>query len=65
MFEPELADRLKKEGELTMGYYRYKITKTGVWVLRRWIEIWKVQGWKEIPAEMHKPPDPTQTKLLK
>ena len=62
--EPEFAERLKKEGELIEGHYAYRITKPGVWVYRRWIEIFKVQGWKEIPAEKYKPPDLFQQKLV-
>jgi hypothetical protein len=50
-FNPILAERLKKEHELTDNNCAYKISKTGVWVIRRWIQIFKVQGWKNIPAE--------------
>ena len=36
-------------------HYAYRISKTGIWVIRRWIEIYKIQGWKDIPAESRKP----------
>lgn len=57
--EPELFKKLKDKpiGETILeGYYAYRITKTGVWVQRRWIEIYKIQKWFEIPAEIHHKP---------
>lgn len=40
----------------------------GLWpsqyVRRRYIEIYKVQGWKNIPMEKHKPPPSSQKKLF-
>jgi len=55
--DPELHSDLKllPIGETVLkGHYAYRITRTGVWVQRRWIEIYKVQNWQEIPAEMHR-----------
>jgi len=54
--KPELAEKLKRKGEIVQGHYAYKISKTGVWVLRRWVEIWKIQAWKDIPAEQYRKP---------
>lgn len=54
-FDKDLADELRKNKECVKGIYAYRVTKPGIWVLRRWIEIYKIQGWKEIPAEQHKP----------
>ncbi len=53
---PELAKQVKENKPDTVihGIYAYRLTKPGVWVLRRWIEIFKIQGWKEIPCEQHK-----------
>lgn len=65
--ESEFLKRLKDaNGEMIEGNYAYKISKTGIWVYRRWVEIWKIQGWKEIPAEKHNPPkhDSSQRRLL-
>jgi len=50
-FNPEFAERLKKEKEVTDKTFAYKISKTGIWVIRRWIKIYEIQGWKNIPAE--------------
>ena len=59
---PKLATELKVawknnpgKGTVIEGIYAYRITKPGIWVFRRWIEIFKIQGWKEIPCEQHKP----------
>ena len=49
-FNPDLAEKLK-HGDVTDKHFAYKISKTKVWVIRRWIEIYKIQGWKNIPAE--------------
>ena len=63
---PGLAERVKKEKEVVIEPYAYKLSKTGIWVIRRWTQIWKVQGFKNIPAEkVKKPKDHFQQKLLK
>jgi hypothetical protein len=61
--DPELASQLKAawkanpgKGTIIQGIYAYRITKPGIWVFRRWIDIFKIQGWAEIPAEQHKAP---------
>jgi len=55
--EPEFAKRLKaahhESRDLIEEPYAYKISRTGIWVYRRWTEIYKVQGWKIFPAERH------------
>lgn len=53
VLNPQLARELKERKQVIRKHYVYKLSRTGVWVLRRWIEIWKIQGWKEIPAERH------------
>ncbi len=72
----ELAEELKAKFDVPGKYtadkttvvkkhYAYRISKTGVWVIRRWIEIYKIQGWKDIPAERRKPAkDNNQQKLI-
>jgi len=47
-------------------HYAYKISRTRIWILRRWKPIYLVQGWKDIPAEKAKKPTvlPNQTRLL-
>jgi hypothetical protein len=51
--DPALAKELLDKSECVKGIYAYRLTKPKVWVLRRWLPIFKVQGWKEIPAEQH------------
>jgi hypothetical protein len=58
--DPELASDLKRahnttEATIIKGMYAYRLTKPGVWVLRRWLPIYEIQDWREIPAEQHKP----------
>ena len=63
---PELAKRIKEAHPKTVieKHYAYHMTKPQVWVIRRWIEIYKLQGWKEIDAEKYIPKDPFQQKLF-
>lgn len=70
--DKELADllRLKRKlkGEEQTAIkknYAYRLTKPGVWVMRRWLPIYKIQKWKEIPAEQRKVGvSPNQTNLI-
>jgi hypothetical protein len=52
---PELLEKIKTTGEYADKDYAYRITKTKIWIIRRWLPIWKIQGWKDIPAESHVP----------
>lgn len=72
--EKPLAELLKSKFDLPgkytpekttvkQGHYAYRVSKTGVWVIRRWIKIFEIQGWTDIPAESRKPADITQRKL--
>ncbi len=56
IISPKLALRLKTEPTACDEYYAYRISRTGIWVYRRPLIIYKIQGWKDIPAEMHKKP---------
>ena len=63
--EHELAKKIKDTHPETVieGHYAYRMTKPKVWVMRRWIQIYKIQGWKEIDAEKYVKKDPFQKKL--
>ena len=64
LFDPVLAKRVREEKEVVIEPYAHKLNKTGVWVIRRWTQIWKIQGFKNIPAEkVKKPKDHFQKKL--
>lgn len=49
--EPELAKVLKGNRESFDEHYAYKLLGKGVWVRRRWLEIYKIQRWKMIPYD--------------
>lgn len=48
--EPELAKELREKKETQDKNYAYILSDKG-YVRRRWLPIWKVQGWKNIPCE--------------
>lgn len=58
--EPRLKNPVR---EVVVGPYAYGLWKSGH-VRRRLVSIWKVQKWRAIPMEKHKPPERmNQTKL--
>lgn len=69
-YQPEIAKKLKEALPNKNGVREFQdeFNAYGFWpsgyVRRRYLPIWKVQGWKAIPMEKHKPPDLTQKKLL-
>jgi hypothetical protein len=64
--QPEVAKALREHGEFFDDYYAYRLTKPRkIWVKRRWIGIYKFQGWKPIPYDHDaKKRNRNQTKLL-
>jgi len=49
--------------EAVVGPYAYglwKPSRSGQYVRRRWVEVWKHQKWKPIPMEKHESPNPNQ-----
>ena len=68
-YQPEIAKRLKEAVPNKKGVrewqdknYAYGLWPSG-YVRRRWLEIYKHQGWKAIPMEQHNPKDDHQTKI--
>lgn len=69
--QPEIAQALMDSQpnpknpirEVVVEPYAYGLWKSG-YVRRRWVEIWKHQGWKTIPMEKHtEPTNQVQRKL--
>jgi len=61
-----LAAPLRKKNpikEITTETYAYGLWRSG-YVRRRYIEVWKVQKWRSIPMEKHKPKVDTERSLL-
>ena len=65
-YQPEIAEKLKaakpnKRGvrEWQDEYYAYGLWPSG-YVRRRYIEIWRVQGWRSIPMEKHRPKEASE-----
>lgn len=55
--DPQLLKKIvESKGTFQDEHYAYRITKTRVWVIRRWLPIFKIQGWKDVPAESHHKP---------
>ena len=61
-YQPEIVKKLLESPlkdknpirEVVVGPYAYGLWNSG-YVRRRWVEIWKHQGWKTIPMEKHEP----------
>ena len=63
---PGLAKELREKLEVFDKDYAYRLTlPRKIWVKRRWLQIFKVQGWKPIPYDREaKKRDIKQKKLF-